>query len=150
MKCKFISSFALFIYITALVVFIFAGLNSFRDFFDFTLQAKPAILVKSETQKLLENKIKQEVPFTQVKFNFEAGQASQVLLCADFTAWSQNPLELEKTQEGLFSKTLFLPKGEYKYYFLVDGQPQKDEQAPTVSLDLKDCPLPEISLKNVL
>ena len=57
---------------------------------------------------------------------------------------------LEKTQEGLFSRTLFLPKGEYKYYFLVDGQAQKDEAAPTVSVELKDCPLSEISLKNVL
>ena len=99
---------------------------------------------------MLETKNKQEVPFTKVKFDFAAKEADQVLLCADFTAWNKHPLMLEKKQEGLFSKTLFLPKGEYKYYFLVDGQAQKDEAAPAVSLDLKDCPLPEISLKNVL
>lgn len=150
MKCKGISAFSLFIYVAALIIFIFAGLNACADFFDFTSKAHPAFFAKSETQKLLETKPKQEVPFTKVNFNFDATEASEVFLCADFTAWNKNPLSLEKTGEGLFSKTLFLPKGEYKYYFLVDGQPKKDESAPSISLDLKDCPLPEISLKNVL
>ena len=150
MKCKPISHFSLFIYTSALVVFIFLTLNAFKDFFDFTSEAAPSFFVESETQKLLEVKKKQEVPFTKVQFSFDAQSASEVLLCADFTAWNKNPLSLEKTGEGRFSKTLFLPKGEYKYYFLVDGQAQKDEQAPAASLNLKDCPLGEISLKNVL
>lgn len=150
MKCKGISFFSLFFYIAALIFFIFTGINACADFFDFTSKATPALLAKSETQKLLEVKTKPEVPFTKVKFNFNTEEASEVLLCADFTAWNKNPLSLEKTAEGLFSKTLFLPKGEYKYYFLVDGKAQKDDNAPTINLDLKDCPLPEISLKNVL
>ena len=150
MKCKPISPFALFIYVSSLAVIIFVGLNTFKDFFDFTSKAMPVLLAKNETQKLLEVKTKKEVPFTKVKFNFNTDEASEVLLCADFTAWNKNPLSLEKTKEGLFSKTLFLPKGEYKYYFLVDGKAYKDDSAPSASLDLKDCPLPEISLKNVL
>lgn len=150
MKCKGISFFSLLFYIVALVFFIFAGLNACADFFDFTSKATPALLAKSETQKLLEVKTKQEVPYTKVKFNFNAEEASEVLLCADFTAWNKNPLSLEKTAEGFFSKTLFLPKGEYKYYFLVDGKARKDDSAPAVNLELKNCPLPEISLKNVL
>lgn len=150
MKCKGISTFSLFIHVAALIFFIFAGLNACADFFDFTSKATPALLAKSETQKLLEVKHKQEVPFTKVKFSFDAEDASEVFLCADFTTWNKNPLLLEKTRNGHFSKTLFLPKGEYKYYFLVDGKAQKDESAPSVNLDLKDCPLPEISLKNVL
>ena len=150
MKCKGINSLSLFIYVAALIFFIFAGLNAGADFFDFTSKAMPALLAKSETQKLLETKPKQPVPFTKVKFYLDTQEASEVLLCADFTAWNKNPLSLEKTAEGFFSKTLFLPKGEYKYYFLVDGKAQKDNSAPAVNLDLKDCPLPEISLKNVL
>ena len=150
MKCKPINPFALFIYTIALVVVIFIALNTFKDFFDFTSKARPFLFVKNETQKLLETKVKQEVPFTKVKFNFNSGEASEVLLCADFTAWNKNPISLEKKKEGLFSKTLFLPKGEYKYYFLVDGKPQTDSSAPAVNLELKNCPLPEISLKNVL
>ena len=115
MKCKGISFFSLFFYIAALVFFIFTGINACADFFDFTSEVTPALMVKSETQKLLEIKHKQEVPFTKVNFNFNAQEASEVFLCADFTAWNRNPLSLEKTAEGLFSKTLFLPKGEYKY-----------------------------------
>ncbi|MBQ4493460.1 MAG: glycogen-binding domain-containing protein [Elusimicrobiaceae bacterium] len=150
MKCKGINFFSLFFYTGALVIFIFAGLNACADFFDFTSKVNPPFLAKSETQKLLESKPKQEIPFKKVNFNFSAEEASEVLLCADFTAWHKNPLVLEKTSEGFFSKTLFLPKGEYKYYFLVDGKAKKDDSAPAVNLDLKDCPLPEISLKNVL
>ncbi len=150
MKCKGISFFSLFFYIAALIFFVFAGLNACADFFDFTSKANPSLIAKSETQKLLEINTKQEVSFTKVKFNFSAKDASEVLLCADFTAWNKNPLSLEKISDDLFSKTLFLPKGEYKYYFLVDGKAQKDDSAPAVNLDLKDCPLPEISLKNVL
>lgn len=150
MKCKGISFFSLFFYIAALIFFVFAGLNACADFFDFTSKANPSLIAKSETQKLLEVNTKQEVSFTKVKFNFSAKDASEVLLCADFTAWNKNPLSLEKISDDLFSKTLFLPKGEYKYYFLVDGKAQKDDNAPAVNLDLKDCPLPEISLKNVL
>ncbi|MBR4507956.1 MAG: glycogen-binding domain-containing protein [Elusimicrobiaceae bacterium] len=150
MKCKGISFFSLFFYIAALIFFVFAGLNACADFFDFTSKANPSLIAKSETQKLLEVNTKQEVSFTKVKFNFSAKDASEVLLCADFTAWNKNPLSLEKISDDLFSKTLFLPKGEYKYYFLVDGKAQKDDSAPAVNLDLKDCPLPEISLKNVL
>jgi hypothetical protein len=150
MKCKGISIFSLFLYTSALIIFIFTGLNACADFFDFTSKARSDLFAKSETQKLLEIKNNQEVDFMKVDFNFDAQSASEVFLCADFTAWNKNPLLLEQTKEGHFSKTLFLPKGEYKYYFLVDGQAQKDEAAPSVSLDLKDCPLPEISLKNVL
>ncbi len=150
MKCKGISFFSLFLYTLAFAFFIFTGLNLFKDFFDFTSRATPALLAKNETQKLLEVKTKQEVPFTKVDFSFDAQEAAEVFLCADFTTWNKNPLLLEKTKNGHFSKTLFLPKGEYKYYFLVDGQAQKDESAPSVSLDLKDCPLLEISLKSVL
>ena len=150
MKCKPISPFSLFLYISAFILAIFATLNSFADFFDFSYKAIPPLLAQSETQKLLEVKPKKEVPFTKVDFDFNAQDASEVLLCADFTAWNKNPLLLEKTENGFFKKTLFLPKGEYKYYFLVDGKAIKDDSAPAASLDLKDCPLPEISLKNVL
>lgn len=150
MKCKGISPLSVFIYTAALVAIILAGLNSFNDFFNYTSKANPGLFAKRETQKLLETKTKPQISYTKVDFMVDVEQAKEVLLCADFTAWTRNPLELEQVQEGHFSKTLFLPKGEYKYYFLVDGQAQKDEGAPSVSLDLKDCPLPEISLKNVL
>ncbi len=64
-----------------------------------------------------------------VRFTFKAPKAKEVFLMAEFNLWGQHKLELESTGSGIFSKTVILPQGEYKYYYNVDGKDMKDPSA---------------------
>ncbi len=67
-----------------------------------------------------------------------------IFLKADFNLWGAREIALEKTEEG-YAKTLFLPKGEYKYYFSAGSLEIKDPQCDAeVKLEGK-----EVSLKKV-
>jgi len=64
-----------------------------------------------------------------VKFVFHSPKAKQVYLVADFNMWGEHKLKLENNGSGLFTKTVILPQGEYKYFYRVDGQDTKDDAA---------------------
>ncbi|MDR0645910.1 MAG: hypothetical protein LBG46_02755 [Elusimicrobiota bacterium] len=61
-----------------------------------------------------------------VRFSVSAPAAQSVLLHADFNMWGAQEAELKKDSSGAFSKTVVLPQGEYKYYYLIDGAHKAD------------------------
>lgn len=62
-----------------------------------------------------------------LRFILHAPQATQVALCGDFNAWSQEAMR--QTQAGQWEASKTLPPGQYEYKFLVDGQWIQDPQA---------------------
>lgn len=56
------------------------------------------------------------------KFRFEAPEAKLVKLAADFTGWEKTPIEMVKTDNGIWATVVPLPPGHYAYRFIVDGQ----------------------------
>ena len=58
----------------------------------------------------------------KVTFSFSAPEAKSVLLAGDFTGWQDAPLELKKSKDGTWKKTVSLSPGRYEYRLLVDGE----------------------------
>ena|ERR1700722_3022975 len=56
------------------------------------------------------------------EFHLEAPFAESVKLAADFTDWEQFPLDLIKSEDGVWYTDVPLPPGQYAYRFIVDGQ----------------------------
>ncbi len=63
------------------------------------------------------------VDTTVVRFSLEAPEASSVLLAGNFSGWTSDGLNLERTGNGLWEIEIRLKRGRtYTYNFLVDGQ----------------------------
>jgi 1,4-alpha-glucan branching enzyme len=58
----------------------------------------------------------------RVTFSFTAPEAKSVSVAGDFTGWQEAPLELKKSKDGTWKKTVSLSPGRYEYRLLVDGQ----------------------------
>jgi hypothetical protein len=56
------------------------------------------------------------------EFHLEAPFAESVKLAADFTDWERFPLDLIKSEDGVWYTNVPLPPGQYAYRFIVDGQ----------------------------
>jgi hypothetical protein len=56
-----------------------------------------------------------------VEFHLEAPAAVAVKLAADFTDWEKFPLDMIKTENGVWSIFVPLRPGNYSYRFIVDG-----------------------------
>jgi hypothetical protein len=55
-------------------------------------------------------------------FHLEAPFAESVKLAADFTGWEKFPLDMMKSEDGLWFITVPLPPGPCSYRFIVDGR----------------------------
>jgi 1,4-alpha-glucan branching enzyme len=56
------------------------------------------------------------------EFHLEAPFAESVKLAADFTEWEKFPLDMMKSEDGVWYTTVPLPPGHYSYRFIVDGE----------------------------
>ena len=56
------------------------------------------------------------------EFHLEAPFARLVKLAADFTEWETFPLDMIKSEDGVWHTTVPLPPGHYSYRFIVDGE----------------------------
>ncbi|MDR1684349.1 MAG: hypothetical protein LBR90_02665 [Elusimicrobiota bacterium] len=74
---------------------------------------KPAQLLAPVNLKKLEP--------VEVTFTYQDKAAGQVSLHGAFNNWGEREVLLERAQNGGFKTTLLLPKGEYHYYYRVDG-----------------------------
>jgi hypothetical protein len=67
-------------------------------------------------------------------FFLEALFAKSVKLAADFTDWEKFPLDMVKSEDGVWSIFVPLPPGNYSYRFIVDGKwdddPHSDRYEP--------------------
>lgn len=52
--------------------------------------------------------------------------ASLVQLVGDFTAWEEQPIELQRQKDGIWRATIALEPGSHEYRFVVDGQWRDD------------------------
>jgi hypothetical protein len=64
------------------------------------------------------------------EFHLEAPDAGEVKLAADFTGWEKSPLDLIKSEDGVWFAIVPLLPGSYAYRFIVDGQWCDDPQPP--------------------
>lgn len=63
------------------------------------------------------------------KFEFTAPDATVVQLVGDFTRWTQQPIDLRKSENGVWEITVNLRCGIHFYRFLVDGTWRDDPKA---------------------
>lgn len=61
-------------------------------------------------------------------FSFNAPTAMSVQLVGDFTHWQQNPIQMKKNKQGIWTATVSLEPGTYHYRFLVDGEWRDDPE----------------------
>jgi len=66
-----------------------------------------------------------------VEFYLEAPLAGQVKLAADFTDWEESPLNMIKSEGGVWSIFVPLRRGSYSYHFIVDGE-RRDDPLPVL------------------
>jgi 1,4-alpha-glucan branching enzyme len=62
----------------------------------------------------------------RIEFALEAPAAASVLLVADFTEWERRPVQMSKSENGLWKTEVPLAGGMYSYRFIVDGEWQDD------------------------
>ena len=61
-------------------------------------------------------------------FRFRAPGASTVLLVGDFTHWQDQPIPMQKEQDGLWLASVDLPPGKHGYRFIVDSEWMDDPE----------------------
>jgi 1,4-alpha-glucan branching enzyme len=83
---------------------------------------KGKVVIKRLDSKTRENNRKQ-------RFVFTAPEAESVQLVGDFTHWTKQPINLRKSNKGIWETTVDLTKGNHLYRFLVDGRWQDDPKA---------------------
>jgi hypothetical protein len=68
------------------------------------------------------------------EFHLKAPSAKSVKLAADFTEWEKFPLDMIKSEDGIWFTMVPLPPGHYSYRFIVDGQwrddPRPNQRVP--------------------
>jgi len=62
------------------------------------------------------------IELKSTEFHLEAPFAQSVKLAADFTEWEKFPLDMIKSEDGVWYATVPLPPGHYSYRFIVDGE----------------------------
>ncbi len=79
----------------------------------------------------IQNKKAESLTPQKVTFSYASPTAKEVQVVGDFNAWGAYPLALNKSGNDIeiFTLTLALPTGKYKYYFLVDGEITLDNSA---------------------
>jgi Glycogen recognition site of AMP-activated protein kinase len=73
------------------------------------------------------------VELKTTEFHLEAPFAESVKLVADFTAWEKFPLDMIKSEDGVWHITVPLRPGHYSYRFIVDGE-WCDDPSPSLRL----------------
>jgi hypothetical protein len=62
------------------------------------------------------------VELKPIEFHVQAPSARSVKLAADFTDWEKYPLDMMKSEDGVWFTNVPLSPGQYSYRFIVDGQ----------------------------
>ena len=58
----------------------------------------------------------------EIEFVLEAPSAKSVKLAADFTDWEKYPLDMMRSENGVWFSVIWLEPGQYSYRYIVDGQ----------------------------
>ena len=109
----------------SLAVVFMVSFQHFNSFYAPQIVARPKYKQIPAKEKAVENLKPQSVTFSYV-----SPSAKEVQIVGDFNAWGAYPLTLNKGENNIeiFTLNLALPKGKYKYRFLVDGKNMLDEK----------------------
>jgi Glycogen recognition site of AMP-activated protein kinase len=66
------------------------------------------------------------IKLIKAEFHLEAPSACSVKLAADFTDWEKYPLDMIKSEDGVWFTLVPLSPGQYTYRFIVDGEWRDD------------------------
>ena len=61
-------------------------------------------------------------------FQLFAPAAKSVLLAGDFTEWEKQPIAMQPSNNGIWSKVASLVAGKHRYLFIVDGHWREDPE----------------------
>ena len=67
--------------------------------------------------------------YKKVAFKIEAPTAREVLVVGSFTEWTENPIDLNRKDNGVWEKMIRIKPGRYEYRYLIDGQWITDQTA---------------------
>lgn len=125
----------------ALVVVFMVSFQHFENFYSPQVIARPKYIQVSAKQKAVENLKPQSVTISYV-----SPSAKEVQVVGDFNAWGAYPLILNKGENDIeiFTLNFTLPKGKYKYRFLVDGKTMLDESAKKINFNNEDFNILEV------
>jgi hypothetical protein len=73
--------------------------------------------------------------FKQREFYVEAPSATSVKLAADFTGWGKFPVDMIKSEDGVWFISVPLSPGNYSYRFIVDGEWYDDPHSDLYELN---------------
>ena len=65
---------------------------------------------------------RQKMKKRKVTFALESPGANQVFIAGEFNDWNTSSHPMNKGENGSWSKSLFLPEGNYEYKFFVDDR----------------------------
>ena len=65
----------------------------------------------------------------KIEFFLEAPSATSVRLAADFTDWEKYPLDMIRSDDGVWFNVISLAPGHYSYRYIVDGQWHDDPRS---------------------
>ena len=116
----------------ALAVIFMVSFQHFDNFYAPQIVARPKYKQITAKEKSVENLKPQRVTFSYV-----SPSAQEVQIVGDFNAWGAYPLTLNKGENNIeiFTLNLALPKGQYRYNFLVDGKTALDESAVKINFN---------------
>ncbi len=116
----------------ALVVIFIISFQHFNNFYSPRIIVRPKYKQTFAQEKAVENLKPQRVTFSYV-----SPAAKEVQIVGDFNAWGAYPLTLNKSENDIeiFTLNLALPRGKYKYRFLVDGKTALDESSAKITLE---------------
>lgn len=85
------------------------------------------LMPKEAMEKKMQEIIKEKLPrLTKVVFSLFAPDAKDVYLAAEFNNWKLDQHSRMELQDGTWRKMIFLPRGKYRYRFVVDGEWTED------------------------
>jgi hypothetical protein len=83
-----------------------------------------------------------------VRFCCHAPKARSVLLVGSFNGWDPQGTPMTKTAEGIWSIEVELAPGQYRYEFVLDGQPSCEPGPNGTYQEVPDCVSSECGILN--
>ena len=56
-------------------------------------------------------------------------EAGEIHLCGEFNGWDEQALPLARRRDGRFSTSLSLPRGRYRFRYLLDGTRWENDES---------------------
>jgi chromosome partitioning protein len=80
--------------------------------------------------------IKQEMPkLSEIVFSLYAPQAKEVFVAGDFNDWRLDTISRMEHKNGTWSRRVGIPRGKYRYRFVIDGLWTEDARNPNKELN---------------